>query len=172
MSARWSTPEAVGVSRVRGKGAGGERGGRRALRVLSVTLAVVGGVLSVVAAKFLDLAGAMASEGDPPLWTTSERAYVWVWVLVGLTVLCGTWLLSRRPWAGVCLTVVAAAVLFLNVTLLRLTDFLAHFLLWCIVATPLLLAAGLGAWRALALRGDSGSSGGGAGDGASTDETE
>lgn len=121
-------------------------GGRRAVRVLSVTLAVVGGVLSLVVAWLLAAANATAAEGNPQ-WTTSDLVYVWVWVVAGVTVLFGAWLLSRRPWMGVCLTPAAAAVLFLNVALLHPTDLLVHFVLWCIVATPLLLVAALGAWR-------------------------
>ena len=172
MAARWSTSEAVSVSDVRGKEAGGERRRRRAVSVSSVVLAAVGGALSLLVPVLVDASGTMAAEGNDPRWTASELAYIWVWVVVGVTVLCGAWLLSRRPWAGVCLTVTAVAVLLLNVTLLHPSTLLFHLANWCVVAAPLLLAAALGAWRALALRGDSRSSGEGPGDGASTDEAE
>lgn len=154
-AARKSWPEVASVNHVRGKVAGSQRRGLGLVGVLSVVLAIAGGVFSLLFAWLVGVSIAFAAEGNDPQWTASELAYIGVWGLVGLTVLCGAWLPSRRPWAGVCSTAAAAAVLLLNVTLLGLHDSLVDFVLWCIVATPLLLAAALGVWRALALRGGS-----------------
>jgi len=133
---------------------GRRREWRRVVAAASVTLAVLGGILALVASYLLSMGKDVASEGNA-IWTVGEHVYVWAWVVVGIGILCCARLLVRRPWVGVCVVVAGMVTLLLDVALLHPGDFIVHFIVWGIVALPLLIAGGLGVWLALMGLGES-----------------
>jgi CHASE2 domain-containing sensor protein len=96
----------------------------------------------------------VAAAPDDTIWSADNRVYVGGFVLVGVIVLANAWLLSRRPTAGALVALAAAMLLLGDIGLFPITTFRAHVVFWFPVAVPLLLASGLGLWRAHTQRRD------------------
>ncbi len=119
--------------------------------VWPAVLAALGGSLALLVALAVGVGTALAHEGRDP-WPI-ESVYMSAWALTGVVALCAAWLLCLRPWPGIWLALIAVAGSFATVALVQPDAIRVHFAFWGIAATPLLLAAALGARRALARRG-------------------